>query len=119
MALYRNKYTKEMQSFSEDYVFDKGVWELVAEFEGERADTPVCKKLKQVDLSALNQQVGGSHYKDFKVQPVVFIHENGIKFIPGNIIKYICRYENKNGIEDLKKARHYIDMLIEMEEKKC
>ena len=69
-------------------------------------------------MSALNQQVGGSHYKDFAIQPVEFIHKNGIKFIPGNVIKYVCRYQEKNGVEDLKKARHYLDMLIEMEEKK-
>lgn len=60
-------------------------------------------------------QVGGNYYKDFHIQPVEFIHKNRLSFIQGSIIKYVCRYKNKNGIEDLKKARHYIDMLIEME----
>ena len=68
-------------------------------------------------MSALNEQVGGSHYKNFAIQPAEFIHKNGIGFIPGNVIKYVCRFKEKNGIEDLKKARHYLDMLIEMEEK--
>lgn len=81
------------------------------------------KRLRDSDISqkptsAISEQVGGSHYKNFAIQPVEFIHKNGIGFIPGNIIKYVCRYGNKNGIEDLKKARHYLDMLIEMEEKK-
>lgn len=67
--------------------------------------------------SALETQVGGSHYKNFKIQPVEFIHQNGIGYMAGNVIKYVSRYREKNGIEDLKKARHYIDMLIEFEQK--
>ena len=66
-------------------------------------------------MSALDTQVGGSHYKNMVIQPVEFIEKNNIGFCAGNVIKYICRYKNKNGIEDLKKARHYIDLLIEIE----
>jgi hypothetical protein len=62
-----------------------------------------------------NNQVGGSHYKDCKIQPTEFIHANNIPFIEGNIIKYVIRHRNKNGIEDLKKAKHYIDLLIQLE----
>lgn len=67
---------------------------------------------------ALEVQEGGNHYKGMVIQPVEFIHKNKIPYIEGNVIKYICRHKNKNGIEDLKKARHYIDLLIEMEERK-
>ena len=63
----------------------------------------------------LEQQVGGKHYKNFAIQPVEFIHKNNLGFIVGNIIKYICRYKDKNGIEDLQKAKHYIDILIQLE----
>lgn len=66
-------------------------------------------------MSALNDQIGGKHYKSFKIQPIEFIHINKLGYIVGNIIKYVCRYKIKNGIEDLRKARHYIDMLIESE----
>ena len=66
-------------------------------------------------MSAFDSQVGGNHYKSFKIQPVEFIHINGLGYIAGNIIKYVCRYKVKNGIEDLRKARQYIDMLIESE----
>lgn len=66
---------------------------------------------------AMDKQEGGNHYKNMAIQPVEFIHKNGLTFIAGNVIKYVCRYEMKNGIEDLKKARHYIDLLIEMEGK--
>lgn len=63
-------------------------------------------------------QVGGSHYKDMMIQPIEFILKNKLGFCEGNIIKYVCRYKNKNGVEDLKKARHYMDMLIEDVERK-
>lgn len=62
-----------------------------------------------------NDQVGGDHYKSLKIQPTEFIHANNIPFIEGNIIKYVIRHRSKNGIEDLKKAKHYIDLLIQFE----
>ena len=66
-------------------------------------------------MSALDKQPGGNHYKDFAIQPVEFIFQNKIPFIEANVIKYLLRWRNKNGLEDLEKAKHYIDLLIEME----
>lgn len=63
----------------------------------------------------LQGQIGGDHYKDMPIQVVEFCHRNGIGFVAGNIIKYTCRYRQKGGRDDLLKARHYIDMLLEME----
>lgn len=63
----------------------------------------------------LNTQVGGSHYKDCKIQPIEFIHANNIPFCEANAIKYLCRHRNKNGKQDLEKAKHYIDLLIKLE----
>lgn len=65
--------------------------------------------------TSTSNQVGGNHYKDLKIQPTEFIHANNIPFIEGNIIKYVIRHRSKNGIEDLKKAKHYIDLLIQFE----
>ncbi len=65
--------------------------------------------------AALGIQVAGDHYKDLPFQPIEFIQANKLGFIEGSIIKYICRYRNKNGIEDLKKIKHYVDLLIELE----
>lgn len=65
--------------------------------------------------SALNRQHGGRHYKDFKIQPVEFIYANNIGFIEGNIIKYVCRWRAKGGIQDLEKVKHYVEMLLEFE----
>jgi hypothetical protein len=63
----------------------------------------------------LDVQVDGNHYKQMKIQPVEFIHANGIPYLEGNIIKYVSRWRNKNGVADLEKAKHYIDLLIELE----
>lgn len=68
---------------------------------------------KDGGVSPFDKQIGGTHYKNLPIQPVEFIMKNNLGFCEGCIIKYICRYKYKNGIEDLKKARHYIDMLIE------
>ena len=62
---------------------------------------------------ALDTQVGGGHYKDMKIQPVEFIVANKIAYREGNVIKYITRHEKKNGIEDVKKALHYCQMIID------
>lgn len=67
--------------------------------------------------TALDVQVGGDHYKKLKIQPIEFIHANGIPFIEGNIIKYITRWREKNGVRDLEKVKHYVDLLIELENK--
>jgi hypothetical protein len=62
---------------------------------------------------ALDTQQGGNHYKDMKIQPVEFIMQNQIPYCEANAIKYLCRWRVKNGIEDLKKAKHYIEILID------
>lgn len=65
--------------------------------------------------SALATQVGGGHYKDMKIQPLEYCHANNIGKIEGDVIAYVSRWRKKNGIEDLKKARHELDILIELE----
>jgi hypothetical protein len=69
-------------------------------------------------LSALDKQVSGGHYKDLKIQPIEFIHANNIPFAEGCAIKYLCRWRDKGGIKDLEKAKHFIELLIELEGKK-
>ena len=57
-----------------------------------------------------DKQIGGNHYKDFHIQPYEFISKNNLSFFQGNVIKYVCRYMNKNGIEDLDKIIHYCEL---------
>jgi len=67
--------------------------------------------------SANAVQVGGTHYKDKGLQPWDAIVMWGMGFLDGNALKYLVRFRNKGGVEDLRKARHYIDKLIEVETK--
>lgn len=69
--------------------------------------------------SATSHQVGGDHYRDLAVQPIDYIHRNGLGFIEGSVVKYVTRWRKKNGVEDLRKARHFLDLLIEMETKEA
>ena len=64
-------------------------------------------------MSVYKKQIGGSHYKDMKIQPSEFINENKLLFAEGNAIKYICRHASKGEVKDLEKAKHYIDMIID------
>lgn len=71
----------------------------------------------RVRLKAVDKQVGGRHYKGLEIQPVEYIHKNDIGFCEGCAIKYLTRWRDKGGIQDLEKAKHFIDLLIEMESK--
>lgn len=53
------------------------------------------------------------HYTQFVIQPAEFIAANDLDYFQGNVIKYVCRHKRKNGIQDLEKAQHYLEMLIE------
>lgn len=64
-------------------------------------------------------QHGGTHYKTKAIQPWDYIVSNNLGYLEGNIVKYVSRWRDKGGIEDLQKARHYLDKLIEVENKKA
>ena len=64
-------------------------------------------------MSVYEKQIGGTHYRKMKIQPSKFVIENKLLFPEGNVIKYICRHPYKGGKEDLEKAKHFIDMIIE------
>ena len=59
-----------------------------------------------------DKQIGGSHYKNMVIQPYEFISKNELTFFQGNVIKYVCRYKQKNGIQDLEKVIHYCQLEI-------
>lgn len=80
-----------------------------------QTEPSIAELIRASTVSALVTQVGGGHYKDMKIQPVEYIHKNGIGFAEGCVIKYVSRWRAKGGVEDLKKARHFLDLLIEME----
>ena len=66
-------------------------------------------------MSALKEQEGGSHYKNFAIQPVEYIHHNGLGYIEGNVVKYVTRHRSKGQAADIRKAIHYLELILEME----
>lgn len=70
-------------------------------------------------MTALDEQIGGSHYKDMPIQPIVFCAINKLGPHETKIIKYVCRHDKKNGIEDLEKAKDMVQKLIEQEQIKA
>ncbi len=89
---------------------DRGIYKL-----GTTSDrnTPFPESPKPP--SALEAQEGGEHYRSGSIQPVEFIHANNLGFMEGNVVKYVTRHHDKNGAEDLKKAIHYLELLLELE----
>lgn len=79
---------------------------------------PIQGALNGGKASPLDVQVSGDHYKKLKIQPIEYIHANGIPFAEGSVIKYVTRWREKGGIKDLEKAKHFIDLLIELEARK-
>jgi hypothetical protein len=77
-------------------------------------DDNIIANYETEQAEPLDVQVGGNHYKGFKIQPVEFIEKNELSFLEGCVIKRICRWKNKNGIEDLEKAKHEIDLMISL-----
>ena len=78
---------------------------------------------KQADTQAFfanmtEEQIAGEHYKNQKIQPLEYILANDMPFIEGNIVKYISRWRDKGGIQDLKKVKHYTEILMEYENAK-
>jgi hypothetical protein len=67
--------------------------------------------------SALDKQVSGNHYKDKGIQPIVYIHANDLGFCEGNVVKYVTRHKEKNGAADIRKAIHYLELLLELQYK--
>jgi hypothetical protein len=66
-------------------------------------------------MTALHTQVGGEHYSKRRIQPVEYIHANGLGFCAGNIVKYATRHQDKGGADDLRKIIHYAKLLLELE----
>ena len=68
-----------------------------------------------MEEKATDKQIGGDHYKKCKIQPIEYIHANGLDFLSGNIVKYASRHKFKNKDEDVKKIIHYAMLLLELD----
>lgn len=67
------------------------------------------------EIKALDDQVGGNHYKKYSIQPVEYSMANNLNYCQANVVKYTTRYRDKGGVEDLKKAQHYLQLLMQLE----
>ena len=85
------------------------------DFTGVSAKSGLDPADRRVEQSALAIQVGGTHYKDFAIQPVEYIHANKLGFCEGNVVKYITRHAAKNGADDIRKVIHYCQLLLELQ----
>ncbi len=76
----------------------------------------MIEPVKQMELfpTADDMQVGGDHYMDKTIQPWDYIIANNLGYLEGNIVKYISRWKDKGGVDDLRKAQHYLAKLIEV-----
>ena len=73
------------------------------------------KEVKTGKAMLYPHDISPKHYSQFKIEPFRFINENGLGFAEGNVVKYVCRWRDKGGVDDLKKAIRYIELLIEGE----
>lgn len=92
---------------------DKAIDALREQIEGNGGKYPAF--LQVATPSALDTQEGGDHYKDMKIQPVEFITANDLDFLQGNVVKYIARHKAKNGAQDVRKALHYCQLILELQ----
>lgn len=80
----------------------------------ETVDVPTENPMLGKTTKALDLQTGGNHYKSLGIQPVEYIHANSLTYLEGNVIKYVTRHAAKGKVIDLEKAKHYIDLIIQM-----
>lgn len=88
----------------------RALWEVQQGFSPGKSVEIADYKPKQ----ALDIQEGGNHYKDMAIQPVEYITANNIPFMEGNVIKYVSRHMSKNGAQDIKKAIHFLELILQL-----
>lgn len=119
---YREPTEAEMQCLPDGYLYfsyQTGKW-WDGDSPGRKARFPanqyaVPDTTAAPSLDPLASQVGGSHYKDYTIQPVEFIHANKLPFLEGCVIKRVCRHRAKNGAEDIRKAIHELQLILKLE----
>lgn len=101
----------------EEYPFISESSFIPDDLKGWRFAIPVDEDLRiqSKGTTSTDTRVEGDHYRKCKIQPIEYILANNIPFCEGNVIKYVTKWKSKGGIEDLNKAKHYIELLIELE----
>jgi hypothetical protein len=131
-VMLRNKYDNNLTAFSECFEDGSRTWTCVSgwanpvgTFKLYSQSWYILEYRGAVDNSidydvptnerALDKQVGGGHYKDMAIQPIVYCQKNKLNALESFVVKYVSRHKNKNGAEDIKKAIHCLELLLEIE----
>ena len=116
-TMKRNKFNKGDRVMYDGVSYSitsiNGIWAGI--WDGYDTCYAKIEHLKPYTDSPLDKQEGGDHYKDCKIQPIEYITANNLDFMQGNIVKYITRHKSKNGAEDIKKIKHYCDLILKLE----
>jgi hypothetical protein len=96
---------------------DERIWEYNKNIEIQQIDYIEEPDSQQEKVMSKDIQIGGNHYKNLEIQPIDYILGNQLGYAEGNVVKYVSRWRDKGGIEDLRKAKQYIDFLIADETK--
>lgn len=81
------------------------------------AKSPYRELVEGKSMEANANQIGGKHYREKTIQPWDYIAANDLGFFEGNVVKYVTRWKEKDGLQDLHKARHYLQKLIELNDR--
>lgn len=117
-VILRSGETETMQSEGFDWGHADSPFDIIAYKVLKEAAKPTAVLDAQeaaAPTSALDVQEGGSHYKSLAIQPVEYIQRNNLDYFQGNVIKYITRHKSKNGAEDVRKALHYCQLVLELQ----
>lgn len=89
-------------------------WEVVVVRDTSQPTTDQRVTAARFDQAATDRQIGGDHYKSLKIQPIEYIDANNMPYLEGNVVKYVTRHASKNGVQDIDKAIHYLELIKQM-----
>jgi len=119
-STYKSQHFKGHYDVKNDFTILNTLREQVKEMAKEVKET-IQKEtelpIKQETTSALATQAGGNHYKIMGIQPVEYIQANNLDYFEGNVVKYVTRHKNKGKEQDIKKAIHYLQLILELQYK--
>lgn len=116
----REEFDKLDARFKDKPVTKAGIESIIKVMRGTKGSPEILEPAvansveETIAQRALDNQEGGSHYKDMAIQPVEYITANAIPYMEGNVIKYVSRHMNKNGAQDIKKAIHFLNLILEL-----
>lgn len=101
------------RKLNEDPAIEQAL-DSLTDYEAPQPTTEQRVTAARFDQAATERQVGGDHYKSLKIQPIEYIDANNLPYLEGNVVKYVTRHASKNGVQDIDKAIHYLELIKQM-----